>query len=130
MATDFGSDFAGVGDFDSALSIVEGEQCLAEAIANRLQARKGTLLGNPDYGESLNDLLNESMDDADVENGRRRVEMGCMKDERVKDVSASSEFTASTGALDTEIALVATEGPFKFTLSASAAGYSVIFGTT
>jgi hypothetical protein len=126
---DFGSDFAGVGDFNAALSFCEGEQCLAEAIANRLQARKGSLLGDPDYGEGLNDLLNEAMGDNEISAAKRRIEVGCVRDERVSDASATCEFDSATGALATDIAIETAEGPFQFTLKASASAYEVIFGT-
>lgn len=126
MATDFGTDIAGVGDYDAALSFVSGERCLAEALANRLLSPPGSLIDDPDYGFGLRNLLNETLEDPSIY--APRLELELLKDERVRSARVELDYNQSTRKLTTTILVQTADGPFRFVVVATPSNYDILYG--
>lgn len=119
--SNLGSDFHCVDDIDANLSATtSGNRCLAENIARRISAARGSLFYDPNYGTDIRSRLNAAQR---VEITASQIEAEALKDERVKDVAASVTFgeagSANEGTLQVELSLTASDGPFSLVLSVS-----------
>lgn len=118
--SDFGTDLSCVTDLTPQCTVVSGRRLLAEAIARRLITPRGRLIGDPDYGTDITDLINDDVDATTIGAMRSAIVAECLKDERV--VSAEVTITAppgGTGSYKIDISLEDGDGPFPLTLDVS-----------
>jgi len=131
MATDYGTDLD-LSDLDARADggTVSGPALLRQAALIRLSTPRGSCLECPDDGLCLTDWLSRAMDAGEVASLAAVVESELLKDERFTAaravVDASSLRTA--GELRVELELDGGEGPFRLTVSASAAGVAILGG--
>lgn len=131
MATDYGTDLdLSTLDARADGGTVSGRALLAQVALIRLSTPRGSCLECPDDGICLTDWLSRAMDAGEVASLAAVVESELLKDERFVAaravVDASSLRTA--GELRVELELDGGEGPFRLTVSASAAGVAILGG--
>lgn len=122
MATDYGSDFAGITDLDPALTVVTGITCFAQALARRLTQIAGGLVDDPSYGYDIRLELNST---TPLQRIQQRCAAELRKDERVDNVSVSATRLATQegDTIALEIGVIPADpddAPFEFTLNVSA----------
>jgi phage baseplate assembly protein W len=117
---ELGTDLAGSIGLDAAFTLVGGHRALAEACIRRLTTPRGGLFYAPNYGTDVREMLMARLDAARLSGWKSRIESELRKDDRVQ--SARAEITLDAAAERAVIAVsVATaDGPFSFTLAASA----------
>lgn len=131
MAVDYGTDLdLSTLDMRADGGTVNGPALLAQVALIRLSTPRGSCLECPDDGICLTDWLSRAMDAGEVASLAAVVESELLKDERFVAaravVDASSLHTA--GELRVELELDGGEGPFRLTVSASAAGVAILGG--
>lgn len=126
-----GSDFTCTMDLEPGLVVVEGRECLAQAIGRRLGTPKGGLFYDQSYGYDLTDLLSSAVSPFVVQ---QQVQSEILADERVEratsrvtrteegDEGASEE---TIGNMAIEVQAADGDGPFGLTIDVSAAGLEV-----
>lgn len=112
---DLGSDFSGILDIDSALTVVEGERCFAEGLARRLTTPAGRMLGDPDYGHDLRQYINAAINN--TSHVSLAGENECLKDERTEGVTAEVTLESSVQELSADIKVKVSDDEFEFTLN-------------
>jgi hypothetical protein len=124
---ELGSDISGIEDLDPALSTVDGRRALAQAVARRYITPAGTHPDDPSYGYDLTDVIGSSVPPEEIEHyalAQARLE------EEVEEARCSMSVT---GPLDAQaiamtITLVDAQGPFTFTVVASALTVKLLLG--
>lgn len=111
---DYGNDTEAVSDLTFARRQVDGETMMAQAMARRLQTRRGSLFYASDYGYDLRQFLKGSVPPASVINGQ--VENELLKDERVADVTAEVSFNEQSEVQEVRVFGNGSEGPFDLTI--------------
>lgn len=122
-----GTDFSGVTDLDLQLSLVDGRQGLAEAVARRLAMPTGFLFYDSDYGLGITNTIGASL--RTYGGLQSAVEAEAMKDERVEEAEATVSYDLASA--DLEILLVLTDitgETFPLTFKVSEKTAAVIVG--
>lgn len=114
---DYGNDTECTTDLTFSRTEVTGEAMMAQAMLRRFTTPRGALIQSPDYGYDLRQFLKASTPPASVINGN--VENEALKDERVSDVAAETNFNDATGVLEITITGDGAEGPFDLTIGIS-----------
>lgn len=116
--------------FDAAdmFAEVSGRALLIEALIRRLVTRRGSLMGDPDYGTDVRAYVNKASTAAGAAALAAGISAELAKDERVKSASATSTFVNNT--LTVAISLVDAAGPFKLTLAVSDVSLKLLGVTT
>jgi hypothetical protein len=109
------SDFSGVLDIDWALSTVDGELALAQAILRRLTTPLGGLEEDPTYGFDIRDLVGSTLSASVIE---QRVREQCLAEQEVD--RCAVRVTQSTDSILIEIRLRTVNGTASLTLDQSA----------
>jgi hypothetical protein len=114
----YGSDFAGVDDFDAFMTILEGEDetlALMQALARRVTTQRYALFYAPTYGTDLRSYIAD-IEDSTIVAGALGIE--CRKDPRVADAKATIVVNGSGADVSWVVSIVVTpqEGP-TFTLT-------------
>ena len=120
LAALFGSDINCLGgfDLDPYFDLVEGAECLGQALLRRLLVVRGGLLDDPSYGFDVRAYLNDSAPNlASVEGG---VVEQLEADERVERATATATFNDVTGVLRITATAFTGAGPFRLVLDVSA----------
>jgi hypothetical protein len=117
---ELGTDLAGATALDVAFTLVGGHRALAEACIRRLTTRRGGLFYAPNYGTDVREMLAARLDATRLSGWKSRIESELRKDDRV--LAALVEITPNAQAESVAIRIRVTtaEGPFSFTLAASA----------
>lgn len=126
MATDYGTDWDCVTDINPYGTTVSGPECVAQAIARRLQTPEGGLLDDPSYGYDLRALINTSLSDAEVLSVRTAVEAQCLQDERVDSAEVEVSLTDEVLTITVYPTLVGGE-TFELTFQLSSDNLSLVF---
>ncbi len=108
------SDFAGVLDIDWALSTVEGEMALAQAILRRLTTPLGGLEDDPLYGFDIRELVGSTLSRSVIEH---RVKEQVLAEQEVD--RCAVRVTQSGDSIAIEIRLRAITGTASLTLSST-----------
>lgn len=116
------SDFAGVLDIDWALSTVEGEMALAQAILRRLTTPLGGLEDDPLYGFDIRELVGSTLTASVIE---QLVREQVLAEEEVD--RAAVRVTQSADSILIEIRLRTITGTASLTLNASALTLDALF---
>jgi hypothetical protein len=116
----YGSDFAGADDLDPLLTVREGVAgealALGESLARRLATPRGALWYSPNDGFDVRSLVADTEDPSNAED---KIELECLKDERVRKVKVTVTVTDPSSW---EIAIVVTPktgATFRLTLAVS-----------
>lgn len=119
-----GIDLAGTSDVSPLLHVVGGREGLLEALMRRLMTPRGSLFyDEDDYGYDLRALLNDvGMLPRDLE---LQVSKELRKDERVREAIVRVTL-AREEDLQIDIRIVDADGPFQFTLRATAETVAVL----
>jgi phage baseplate assembly protein W len=105
-------------DIDGTGREVRGITLLVEALFRRLITPRGRLIGDPDYGFDVRDLVNEGLSEiTGIASIKAQIEMECMKDQQVESVDVTPTWIPSTGELLLEIVGESGLGPFSLVLS-------------
>ena len=131
MAVDYGTDLdLSALDARPDGGTVSGSALLRQAALIRLSTPRGSCLECPDDGICLTDWLSRAMDAGEVASLAAVVEAELLKDERFVAARASVDASSlhAAGELRVELELDGGEGPFRLTVSASAAGVAILGG--
>lgn len=118
VAQNFGSCWSCISDLTMPSVMASGNQCVAEAIARRLQTPRGGLIDDPNYGYDLTAWLDADVTPAQIASIQSNVNAECVKDQRVTSAQSTVTFLP-TGLLIVTIQLTTAAGPFSLTLSVS-----------
>ena len=110
MATDYGIDVSCLTSLDPYFGLVTGPECVAQAVARRLQTPLGGLLTDPTYGFDLRALLNDGLSQASKLAIQTGIEAQCLYDERVDSADVSVDVDDPTGVCDIVVQLVLVDG--------------------
>jgi hypothetical protein len=126
----FGVDFACLTDIDLQLSLVGGLKNLGYAIGRRFYTDEGFLFdsfeGDADYGKNILGRLNAGFTVAELAGLASQIEAQCRQDPRVKAAEVTvNQDTLSTSALNVEILLETSEGPFALVMKVTAETFTV-----
>jgi len=110
----YGSDFSCVTDLDFNLSLVDGRKGLAQAAARRLGTPNRGLFYDPEYGFSVLNLVNATVQPQIISTG---IQDELPKDERINDCVATAELTGDVLTINAEIE--DDDGPFDLTFEVS-----------
>lgn len=87
----YGSDFAGADDLGPLLIVREGIAgelfALGESLARRLATPRGALWYSPSDGFDMRSLVSDTEDPSNAED---KIELECLKDERVRKVKVTA----------------------------------------
>ena len=122
MATDYGIDVSCLTSLDPYFSLVTGPECVAQAVARRLQTPLGGLLTDPTYGFDLRTLVNDGLSQASKLAIQTGIEAQCLYDERVDSADVSVDVDDPSGVCDIVVQLVLVDGEettLTFTLDAN-----------
>lgn len=120
MTINYGSDLSATADLSVLGRIVSGPELMLEALYRRLTTPRGRLVGDPDYGFDLRGLLNESFDSVvGLATIKQQIEIECLKDERIAEVSVDLSFERAGNRLSVAIVGDSALGPFALTLAVS-----------
>lgn len=120
---DLGTDIAmavnedGALDMDPYFGAVSGREALAQAVARRLTAERGSLFYDPNYGTDVRLSLNDSATSASLFRLRTAIEAEAMKDERVERARATVEVEDSGRRIKVRLYLTDSDGPFQLVLA-------------
>jgi hypothetical protein len=117
---DLGTDVSATTGLDPNFTLVTGTRSLAEAALRRLTTQRGTLFYAPNYGTDVREALLARLDADGLRSWRKRIEGELQKDDRVRIVRANLSFSQASGVLTIGVSGVTGEGPFAFTIAASA----------
>ncbi len=109
-----GSDFAGVLDVDWALSTVDGELALGQAIMRRLTTPLGGLEDDPTYGYDIRDLIGAAVIPSIVE---QRVLEQVLAEQEVQ--RATVQVTQNAESLFIDIRILTITGTASLTIAAA-----------
>lgn len=112
------STYAGPDGDDVApmLGLQSGVRVVAEAVARRLETRRGGLLGHPDEGLDVAGMLGARLTQAQVRSLAREIEREVLRDERVLSATVVAELSASTQVLAVTVSGQTGLGPFALVL--------------
>lgn len=112
------STYAGVDgdDVEPMLGLMTGARVVAEAVARRLETRRGSLLGHPDEGLDLSMLRSARMTQAQARLLQREIEREVLRDERVSTAEVRVVMTDAAQLLEIEVAGQCGLGPFGLVL--------------
>jgi hypothetical protein len=108
----YGSDVSCVTDIDPFFTVVTGSTAVAQAYARRLQTVHGAWFADLDYGFSVIERLNDTVDPRlifEIENG---MEAEAVKDPRIQSAEASVTFSERESKLTANVKLILATGPF------------------
>jgi phage baseplate assembly protein W len=117
---ELGTDLAGSIGLDAAFTLVGGHRALAEACIRRLTTPRGGLFYAPNYGTDVREMLAARFDAARLSGWKARIEAELRKDDRVLAAAVDLTPNAQTESVAIRIRVTTAEGPFSFTLAASA----------
>jgi hypothetical protein len=130
MAVDFGTDVSTYvgGDLDPTFAVISGRRVVAEAIARRLETRRGALLRDPNYGTDLRAWLNRDFvgSAATLFRLKASVDREAEEDERVLSADATVTYEPAFQKLRIAIAIETAEGPFELVLAVSAVSVAIL----
>ena len=115
---DLGRDLSCLDDLTADFREVTGRRRLAEAVARRYQTDRGTLIGDPNYGFNLTNLVNADVSPADLIAAQSGAEAEALKEEQVRSAVVTMTLAAD-GLLTVTCKLVDADGPFTLTLAVS-----------
>src|SRR5690606_14694811 len=95
---------------------VSGREALAQAVARRLTAERGSLFYDPNYGTDVRLSLNDSATSASLFRLRTAIEAEAMKDERVERARVTVAAEDNGRAITVQLSLVDSDGPFQLVL--------------
>lgn len=104
-------------DLDPYFGLVSGREALAQAVARRLTAERGSLFYDPNYGTDIRLSLNAAMSEAGIFRLRTAIEAEAMKDERVERARAEVEIEDSGQRIAVRLYLTDSAGPFQLVLA-------------
>lgn len=104
-------------DIDPSMPLITGNRVVAEALARRLLTRRGKLIGSPNYGIDVRDLLNSAVDTRQISAIQGIIQTEVEKEERVESAVVVVSFASSKLTIDVRGATA--EGPFEFVLLVS-----------
>ena len=110
--TVYGSDIDCVVDLDPFFRIVTGGLAVAQAYCRRLQTVFASWFADTNYGFSVIERMNDSVDARlifEIESG---MEAEAVKDPRVESAEASVTFSESESTLTANVKLILATGPF------------------
>lgn len=111
MATDFGSDLDVRDDLPVTDRVVSGLPNLGNALYRRLITPNGTLIGDPDYGLDVRQLLSMGMTAQLLAPWMDQISTECEKDDRV--LSASTSYTVlGPDSVQLDVVIQTADGPF------------------
>jgi len=106
----YGSDVDCVTDLDPHFRTVTGPLAVAQAYARRLQTVFASWFADTNYGFSLIERLNDSVDTQRIFEIESGAEAEAVKDERVASADASAEYFSAEAKLVLTVKLVLTSG--------------------
>jgi phage baseplate assembly protein W len=118
--TDFGSDISATAELNAAFSLVSGKRAVAEACIRRLTTPRGGLFYAPNYGTDVREMLAARLDATRLGSWRARIESELRKDDRIQSAQAELTLHPETERVVISARVATSEGPFTFTLAASA----------
>lgn len=123
--TDYGIDLAGIEDMDPTGREVTGRLVLAESLARRYQTVKGQLIGFPEDGYDVRQLLSAKATRDTLEQAKVDILEEAKRDERV--FFASMLIWEYSGTLlKWEMEIIDSEGPFSLTFAATSDSVSLL----
>lgn len=134
MAGEYGTDCStfvgGKPDLDPRFALIDSPIVVAEACARRLMTPRGTLIGDPEYGFDLREMLGAKMTNVQRARIVSAIEEECRKDERVEAcrVVSSTLPTQSDPRLILRIAVVTSADRLEFVLSVDRISVEVLTG--
>jgi hypothetical protein len=117
----YGRDLKCVTDLTTSLEDTNPKsvESLAQDLFHRVTTERGTIVDDPDFGDDVRDALSGGLTPAALAAIGGRVELECLKDDRVSDVDASADLTAP-GELTITIAVTPKDPalqPFEMVLA-------------
>lgn len=105
-------------DLSSPSYMASGLQAVAEAILRRWTTTQEELIDDSDYGENVNDMINDDLGPSDLAYKAQKLANEAQKDERVKSAKVTLQLLA-TGELLVSGSFTTASGPFSLVLSVS-----------
>lgn len=112
-----------LGDFHPDMSTVSGETALIHRLIVRLQTPRGRFKWWPNFGTDIAQFL---LSKATPQQIASAAQSECLKDEQARDAKASVIVTDAGRKITLTIQIVATTGPFVFTLAVTQAATDLI----
>lgn len=103
-------------DVEPMLGLISGARVVTEAVARRLETRRGSLLGHPDEGLDIASLLSARITQAQARLLQREIEREVLRDERVRTARVQVTMSASAQVLAIEVSGECGLGPFGLVL--------------
>lgn len=103
-------------DISTDFQVVSGRTALAQALLRRWTTDRGQLIDDPNYGDNLENYINDDMSIADIAKAQQAAVNEALKDERVVDCTSIASFDDS-GVLTLEFTITDGDGPFSLTLA-------------
>lgn len=122
---DLGRDLSCVDDVTPDFREVTGRRRLAEAVARRYMTDRGTLVGDPNYGYNLTNLVNADLSPADLVAHQSGAQAEALKEEQVRAAVVVLSLAAD-GLLTVACTLTDADGPFTLTLAISAVSVQIL----
>lgn len=112
------STYSGPGgdDVSPMLGLQSGVRVVAEAVARRLETRRGSLLGHPDEGLDVMGMLGARLTSAQASSLSREIEREVLRDERVLTATVTVDLSLSTQVLAVAVSGATGLGPFALVL--------------
>lgn len=108
----YGSDVDCVTDLDPHFRIVTGAEAVAQAYARRLQTVFASWFADTNYGFSVIERLNDSVDTGKIFEIATGMEAEALKDPRVQAAEAVVSYSESEAKLSAQVKLLLATGPF------------------
>lgn len=127
-AADFGSDLDGIDDLDANMAEVDGFTLLTVDLACRFGTTRGGVIGAPDDGFDLTELLSGEWTKQREAQTRAQIAAQALRDERVRSVAVTIDVDedGATRTLTITISGIAADGPFSLTLAVANATVQVL----
>ena len=113
-------------DLDGSLSDVTGNPLLLEALVRHITSPRGSVIDAPNYGIDVRDYLGDDMTSEELGRLRGAVRAELLADERVLDVTVTTDFNSTTHYLKLGIVGSSAQGPFSMVLLVSAVTVQIL----
>lgn len=94
VALGYGRDLKCIDDLTTTLQEVGGIELLGQDLFHRITTARGTLVGDKDYGTDARDFCSGALTDRDLASIGTRLELECLKDDRVASLVVEATATA------------------------------------
>jgi hypothetical protein len=105
-------------DLSSPSYMASGFLVVAEAILRRWNTGRGQLVDDPNYGESVFDLISDDLGPSDLAYAQQRLAAEAKKDERISRAAVTLTLAAD-GACTIAAVITTAAGPFRMVVKAA-----------